>query len=89
MKGRAIERRAREIRVRLGLSGWVDVDWVARQLGIRVDERLYVFTMSGSAETALEAQKTNLRVLGGGLFPCIFAYAFTRVVYGVEVLVES
>ena len=50
---------------------------------------VYLFTMGLSAETVVETQKVHLIVLAGGLFPCLFAYAFTRVVYGVEVLVEG
>ena len=50
---------------------------------------VYPFTMGLSAETVVETQKVHLIVLAGGLFPCLFAYAFTRVVYGVEVLVEG
>ena len=39
---RTVRQKSSEIRARLGLSGRVDVDWVARQLGIRIDERLFL-----------------------------------------------
>ena len=48
---------------------------------------VYVFTM-GMGDNEVEIARVHMKVLAGGLFPWIFAYAITRVVYGLEVLIE-
>ena len=49
---------------------------------------LYVFTMGLGGDDVMSIQKAHVRMLAGGLLPWILAHALTRILYGVEILVE-